>query len=82
VSGARIAWSGRGAGSIHDPKRETMRQGARAMEHDFVYCPRCTRYSIFHWVRGLGQWECEDCRYTLPMVEELTCVTTTATLPS
>jgi transposase-like protein len=36
------------------------------MEHDFVYCPRCTRYSIFHWVRGIGQWECEDCTYKLP----------------
>ena len=35
------------------------------MEHDFVYCPRCTRYSIFHWVRGLGQWECDDCMYKL-----------------
>ena len=30
------------------------------MEHDFVYCPRCTRYSIVHWIRRLGQWECED----------------------
>jgi len=51
------------------------------MEHDFVYCPRCTRYSIFHWIRGVGQWECEDCTYKLPKVEELECVTT-GTSPS
>jgi hypothetical protein len=31
------------------------------MRHDFLYCPRCSRYSVFHWIRGRGQWECEDC---------------------
>lgn len=51
------------------------------MEHDFVYCPRCTRYSIFHWIRGFGQWECEDCLYKLPKEEMMACPTT-ATLPS
>jgi transposase-like protein len=45
------------------------------MEHDFVYCPRCTRYSVFHWVGGLGQWECEDCSYKLPIQESMVCST-------
>lgn len=40
------------------------------MEHDFVYCPRCTRYSVFHWIRGSGQWVCEDCHYRPPVVEQ------------
>jgi hypothetical protein len=39
------------------------------MEHDFLYCPKCIRYSVFHWVRGLGQWECEDCGYKPPKEE-------------
>jgi len=56
-------------------------QEAGAMEHDFVYCPRCKRYSIFHWVCRVGQWECEDCTYKPPKVEEVECVTT-GTLPS
>jgi transposase-like protein len=46
------------------------------MEHDFVYCPRCTRYAIFRWVRGHGQWECEDCLYKLPREEATACATT------
>jgi transposase-like protein len=46
------------------------------MEHDFVYCPRCTRYSVFHWIRGLGQWECEDCSYKLPTEEMIECAAT------
>jgi len=54
------------------------------MEHDFVYCPRCTRYSVFHWVRGLGRWECEDCAYMLPKEDkdEILKWTTAATSPS
>ena len=55
------------------------------MEHDFVYCPRCLRYSVVHWIRGLGQWECEDCSYKLPkeeMREEMMEWTTTVTQPS
>ena len=55
--------------------------GGGAMEHDFVYCPRCTRYSIVHWIRGLGQWECEDCSYKPPKEELVEC-TTSATSPS
>ncbi len=51
------------------------------MEHDFLYCPSCTRYAVFHWVRRLGQWECEDCSYQLPR-EVMAGCTTTATLPS
>ncbi len=39
------------------------------MRHDFLYCPSCTRYSVFHWVRGNGQWECEDCLYKQPKEE-------------
>jgi len=56
----------------------------KAMEHDFVYCPRCTRYSVFHWVRGLGRWECEDCAYMLPKEDkdEILKWTTAATSPS
>jgi len=45
------------------------------MEHDFVYCPRCTRYSVFHWIRRLGQWECEDCSSKLPKEEMIECTT-------
>ncbi len=55
------------------------------MEHDFVYCPRCTRYSIVHWVWGLGQWECEDCLYKLPkdaFKDEVMACATGAVLPS
>ncbi len=54
------------------------------MDHDFIYCPRCTRYAVFHWVRGLGQWECEDCAYK-PLREEqgeMQAWTTAATSPS
>jgi len=51
------------------------------MEHDFVYCPRCLRYSVVRWIRAFGQWECEDCTYRLPK-EEMMAWTTTATLPS
>jgi len=40
------------------------------MEHDFVYCPRCTRYSVVHWRRERGEWQCEDCAYRFPKVEE------------
>ncbi len=50
------------------------------MEHDFVYCPRCLRYSVVHWMSGLGHWECEDCAYKLPR-EEMVAWTNTATLP-
>jgi hypothetical protein len=39
------------------------------MKHDFLYCPRCTRYSVFHWIRGRGQWECEECLYKPPQEE-------------
>jgi ribosomal protein L37AE/L43A len=48
------------------PAREASYGGKlwrQAMEDDFVYCPRCRRYSIVHWCRGIGQWECEDCTY-------------------
>jgi ribosomal protein L37AE/L43A len=41
------------------------------MRHDFLYCPRCVRYSIFRWVRGQGQWECEDCSYRPPREDAL-----------
>jgi Zn-finger protein len=40
------------------------------MTHDFLYCPRCTRYSVFHWIRRNGQWECEDCLYKPPKEEQ------------
>ena len=40
------------------------------MTHDFLYCPRCSRYSVFHWIRGHGQWECEDCLYKPPKEEQ------------
>ena len=51
------------------------------MEHDFLYCPKCTRYAVFHWVGGRSQWECEDCAFRLP-TDEVPAWTTTATLPS
>jgi len=51
------------------------------MEHDFVYCPRCTRYSVVHWQRELGHWECEDCAYHFPQEEDGSW-TTRATLAS
>ena len=53
----------------------------RVMEHDFVYCPRCTRYSVVHWQRELGHWECEDCAYHFPQEEDGSW-TTRATLAS
>ena len=37
------------------------------MTHDFVYCPRCSRYSVVHWLRDLGRWQCEDCAYNFPV---------------
>lgn len=52
------------------------------MEHDFVYCPRCARYSVVHWIRRLGQWECEDCSYKLPKEEMIEACTMSATSPS
>jgi ribosomal protein L37AE/L43A len=39
------------------------------MRSDFLYCPRCTRYSVFRWIRGIGQWECEDCLFKPPREE-------------
>jgi len=55
------------------------------MEHDFLYCPRCTRYSVFHWIHGSGQWACEDCLYKPPKgepQEEIVAWTSVATSPS
>jgi len=55
------------------------------MEHDFLYCPRCTRYSVFHWIHGSGQWACEDCLYKPPKgepQEEIVAWTSAATSPS
>jgi len=51
------------------------------MEQDFMYCPGCARYSIVHWRRELGGWECEDCSAQLPE-EESGSWTTPATLAS
>jgi transposase-like protein len=51
------------------------------MEHDFVYCPGCTRYSVVHWQRELNQWQCEDCSYRFRS-EEAATWTTPATLAS
>jgi transposase-like protein len=42
------------------------------MMHDFLYCPRCARYSVVHWRRELGEWECEDCCYQFPIKEKPT----------
>jgi ribosomal protein L37AE/L43A len=46
-------------GSIH--RRTT------TMEHDFLYCPGCTRYSIVHRCAERGRWECEDCAFLFPL---------------
>jgi ribosomal protein L37AE/L43A len=51
------------------------------MEHDFVYCPGCARYSVVHWQREFGYWECEDCSAQLAK-EENPSWTTPATLAS
>ena len=41
------------------------------MDHDFVYCPGCARYSIVTFKPELRAWECDDCTYTQPMDEEV-----------
>ena len=51
------------------------------MEHDFVYCPGCTRYSVVHRRGERGRWECEDCSFQFPNSER-TSWTTPAALAS